>query len=99
MNEITLMEAIRRMSVHKNKKEKLIFIVTFDDEPNRTARFGKVWRKVEKEWMYCVQDGPHTPGLLYSERAAVSAITRIKGMGLCGCVVKYHIVQEGDDQV
>ena len=94
MNEITLMEAICRMAKYKDKKQRLLFTVTFNGDPDRTAKFGKTWRRVEKCWMYCVQDGPNEPGFLYDERAAVSAIMRIKGMQLRGCVVDYHITQD-----
>lgn len=98
IQEITLLEAIYRMRRHHRKKEPISFTVTFDNEPGRTARFGKVWRKVEQQWMYFVKDGPYTPSLGYDERTAVSAIMRIKGMGLDCNIVHYHIFADGGNQ-
>ena len=80
MNEITLLEAIHLLRMHKRKRQKLIFKVTFDEGITRTARFGKYWNKVMKSWTYMVQDGEHAPVFAYSERLAVSAIMSIKGM-------------------
>lgn len=91
MTEITLLEAIYLLRIYKNKKERLLFTVTFDDGITRTARFGKAWSKVRKEWTYIVQDGPDSPGFVYGEREAVSAIFRIPGMSLYGATVRYHI--------
>lgn len=94
MNEITLLEAIYKLRMHKNKKQRLFFTVTFDEGITRTARFGKVWHKVMKSWTYVVQDGEHSPTFAYSERLAVSAIISIKGMDLYFNSIRYHIHQE-----
>lgn len=91
MDEITLLDALQQLYNHKNRSQKLIFEVSFDDGITRTARFGKAWNKVTKEWDYVVQDGPYVPGLGYNERAAVSAIMSISGMRLRGNTVIYHI--------
>lgn len=50
MNEITLLEAIHLLRMHKRKKQRLVFLVTFDEGITRTARFGKYWNKVMKSW-------------------------------------------------
>ena len=92
MNEITLLDALQQLWHFKDKREKLIFEVSFD-EVTRTARFGKVWNRVTKEWDYVVQDGQHSPGFAYSERAAVSAIMRISGINLVGNTTKFHITK------
>ena len=91
MNEITLLDALQQLWHHKDKRKKLIFEVSFDDGITRTARFGKVWNGVMKEWHYVAQDGRYCPGFAYDERAAVSAIMSISGMQLRGCTVIYHI--------
>lgn len=91
MNEITLLEAIHLLRMHKSKRQKLIFKVTFDEGITRTARFGKYWNKVTKSWTYVVQDGAHSPTFAYSERLAVSAIMSIKGMDLYFNSIRYHI--------
>lgn len=94
MNEITLLEAIHLLRMHKRKKQRLVFLVTFDEGITRTARFGKYWNKVMKSWTYVVQDGEHSPTFAYSERLAVSAIMSIKGMDLYFNSIRYHIHQE-----
>lgn len=95
MNEITLMEAIHRIYVYKNKKAPIRFWVTFDDGITRKASFGKSWSKTMKTWTYFVQDGAYEPRFSYQEREAVSAIMSISGMKLYGASVRYHIQQEG----
>ena len=96
MNEITLLDALQQLWHFKDKRKKLIFEVSFDEGITRTARFGKVWNRVMKEWDYIVQDGQHSPGFAYGERDAVSAIMSISGMRLIGCTTKYHIMKLGD---
>ena len=91
--EITLLDAIQQLWHFKDKSKKLIFEVYFDEVITRTARFGKIWNRVTKEWDYVVQDGKASPGFAYDERAAVSAIMSISGMKLCGATVKYHITK------
>lgn len=93
MDEITLLDALQQLWHFKDKRKKLIFEVSFDEGITRTARFGKVWSRVMKEWHYVVQDGRHSPGFAYEERAAVSAIMSISGMRLVGNVTKYHITK------
>lgn len=93
MQEITLLEAMYRLRNHKKKSVRLVFVVTFDDS-DRKARFGKKWNKVMKEWQYLVQDEEHAPCFVYDEKAAVSAITSMKGMGRYFATVKYHVYQE-----
>ena len=95
MNEITLMNAIHRMYVHKDKKSPIRFLVTFDDGITRKASFGKSWSKTMNTWTYFVQDGAYEPRFSYQEREAVSAIMSISGMKLYGASVRYHIQQEG----
>lgn len=95
MNEITLMDAIHRMYVHKDKKMPIRFWVSFDDGITRKANFGKSWSKTMKTWTYFVQDGAYEPRFAYQEREAVSAIMSISGMKLYGASVRYHIQQEG----
>ena len=90
--EITLLDALQQLWHFKDKRNKLIFEVSFD-EVTRTARFGKVWNRVTKEWDYVVQDGRYSPGFAYSERAAVSAIMRISGIHLVGNTTKFHITK------
>lgn len=92
MEEVTLLEAIYRLHEHKKKRSRIVFEVTFD-EVSRTARFGKFWHKVYKDWVYTVKAGPHEFGFSYSEKEAVSAILSIPGMALHGACVKYHIKQ------
>ena len=96
MNEITLLDALQQMWHFKDKRKKLIFEVSFDEGITRTARFGKVWNRVMKEWHYVVQDGQYAPGLAYSERAAVSAIMSISGLRLIGNTIKFHITKLED---
>ena len=91
MNELTLLEALYKLRMHKSKRQCLIFKVSFDDGITRTARFGKYWNKMMKSWTYVVQDGEHAPAFAYSERLAVSAIMSIKGMDLYFNSIKYHI--------
>ena len=91
--EITLLDAIQQLRHHKDKGKKLIFEVSFGEGITRTARFGKVWNRVMKEWDYVVQDGRNAPGFAYDERAAVSAIMSISGMKLYGTTVRYHITK------
>lgn len=93
MEEITLLEAMHRLRNHKKKSVRLVFLVTFDD-CDRKTRFGKKWNKVMKEWQYLVQDSEHAPTFCYDERAAVSAITSVPGMGRYFATVKYHVYQE-----
>lgn len=93
MNEITLLDALQQLWHFKDKHKRIIFEVSFNEGITRTARFGKVWNKVMKEWHYVVQDGRHSPGFAYSERAAVSAIMSISGMHLIGCTIKFHITK------
>lgn len=95
MNEITLMNAIHRMYVHKDKKSPIRFLVTFDDGITRKASFGKSWSKTMKTWIYFVQGGAYEPRFSYQEREAVSAIMSISGTKLYGASVRYHIQQEG----
>lgn len=97
MNEITLMDAIHRMYVYKNKKAPIQFLVSFDDEITRKANFGKAWSKTMKTWTYFVQDGAYEPRFTYREREAISAIMSISGMNLYGASVRYHIRQEGEE--
>ena len=97
MNEITLMDAIYRMYVHKDKKSPIRFLVTFDDGITRKASFGKTWSKTMKTWTYFVQDGAYEPRYAYQEREAVSAIMSISGMKLYGASVRYHIQLEGGE--
>ena len=89
--EITLFEAIRQMCLHKAKRKRIVFEVTFDEGVTRKAYFGKVWSRVMEDWHYIVQDGIHSPEFAYDEKAVVSAIMSISGMKLCGNIVKYHI--------
>jgi len=89
--EITLLEAIRQMCLHKAKRKRIVFEVTFDEGVTRKAYFGKGWSIMMDDWHYLVQDGVHSPEFAYDEKAAVSAILSISGMHLCGNVVKYHI--------
>lgn len=91
MNELTLLEAMYLLRIHKSKRQRLIFKVTFDDGITRTARFGKYWNEVMKSWTYVVQDGEHAPVFAYSESLAVSAIMSIKGMDLYFNSIRYHI--------
>lgn len=95
MNEITLLDALQQLWHFKDRRKKLIFEVSFDDGITRTARFAKAWNQVTKEWDYVVQDGRHSPGFAYNERAAVSAIMSISGMRLIGNTTKYHITKVG----
>ena len=96
MNEITLLEAIHLLRMHKSKRQKLIFKVTFDEVITRTGRFGKYWKKVMKSWTYVVQDGAHSPTFAYSERLAVSAIMSIKGMDLYFNSIRYHVLPKNN---
>ena len=89
--EITLLDAMQQMWHHKAKRKRIVFEVTFDEGITRKAYFGKVWSRVCEAWDYVVQDGEHSPQFAYNEKAAVSAITSISGMRLCGNIVKYHI--------
>ena len=41
--EITLLEAIRQMCLHKAKRKRIVFEVTFDEGVTRKAYFGKGW--------------------------------------------------------
>lgn len=91
MEEITLLEAIHQMCHHHRKRKRIMFEVTFDDGITRKAYFGKIWSIVMADWHYLVQDGEHAPQFCYCEKAAISAIMSISGMGLRGNVVKYHI--------
>lgn len=91
--EITLLDALQQLWHFKDKRNKLIFEVSFDEGITRTARFGKVWNKVMKEWHYVVQDGQYAPGLAYGEREAVSAIMSISGMRLHAAKARYHITK------
>lgn len=91
MNEITLLEAIHMLRMHKSKRQRLVFKVTFDEGITRIAHFGKYWNNVTKSWTYVVQDGEHSPAFAYSERLAVSAIMSIKGMDLYFNSIRYHI--------
>lgn len=93
MNEITLLDALHQLYNFKDKRNKIVFEVTFDDGITRTARFGKVWSKVMKEWHYVVQDGQYSPGFGYGEREAVSAIMSISGLRLHGASTKFHITK------
>lgn len=95
MEEITLLDALQQLFHFKAKRKNLVFEVTFDEGITRKAYFGKSWSRVMGDWQYIVQDGEHTPGFCYSERAAVSAIMRISGMALHGNVVRYHINPKG----
>lgn len=99
MNELTLLEALHKLRMHKSKRQHLIFKVTFDEGITRTARFGKYWNKVMKTWTYVVQDGEHSPAFAYSERLAVSAIMSIKGMELYFNSIRYHISLCVDTQI
>ena len=96
MNELTLLEALHKLRMHKSKRQRLIFKVTFDEGITRTARFGKYWNKVMKSWTYVVQDGDHTPSFAYSERLAVSAIMIIKGMDLYFNSIRYHVLPKNN---
>ena len=89
--KITLLDALQQMWRHKAKRKRIVFEVTFDEGITRKAYFGKVWSRVCEAWDYVVQDGEHSPQFAYNEKAAVSAITSISGMRLCGNIVKYHI--------
>ena len=89
--EITLLDAMQQMWHHKAKRKRIVFEVTFDEGITRKAYFGKVWSRVCEARDYVVQDGEHSPQFAYNEKAAVSAITSISGMRLCGNIVKYHI--------
>ena len=91
MEEITLLEAIRQICLHRAKRKRIVFEVTFDEVITRKAYFGKVWSGAMEKWLYLVQDGEHSPEFAYGERPAISAIMSISGMALCGNVVKYHI--------
>lgn len=99
MNEITLLEAIHMLRMHKSKRQRLVFKVTFDEGITRIAHFGKYWNKVTKSWTYVVQDGEHAPVFAYSERLAVSAIMSIKGMDLYFNSIRYHISLCDDTQI
>lgn len=46
MNEITLLEALYKLRMHKSKKQRLIFKVTFDEGITRTARFASTGTKL-----------------------------------------------------
>ncbi|MBQ2857406.1 MAG: hypothetical protein IJE78_09860 [Bacteroidaceae bacterium] len=96
MNELTLLEALHKLRIHKSKRQRLIFKVTFDEGITRTARFGKYWNKVMKSWTYVVQDGDHTPSFAYSERLAVSAIMINKGMDLYFNSIRYHVLPKNN---
>ena len=96
MNELTLLEALHKLRIHKSKRQRLIFKVTFDEGITRTAHFGKYWNKVMKSWTYVVQDGDHTPSFAYSERLAVSAIMIIKGMDLYFNSIRYHVLPKNN---
>ena len=91
MNELTLLEALYKLRMHKSKRQCLIFKVTCDECITRIAHCGKYWNNVTKSWTYVVQDGEHSPAFAYSERLAVSAIMSIKGMDLYFNSIRYHI--------
>lgn len=91
--EITMLDALRRLWNHKAKRKTIRFEVTFDDVTRKVV-FGKVWSRVSNDWNYYAQDGDFTPQYVYGERQIVSAIMSISGMSLYGNSVRYHISQK-----
>ena len=91
--DITMLDALQRLWIHKAKRKTIRFEVTFDDV-SRKVIFGKGWSRVSNDWNYYVQDGDYTPQYVYGERQIVSAIMSISGMSLYGNTVRYHISQK-----
>ena len=91
--DITMLDALQRLWHHNAKRKSIRFEVTFDDV-SRKVIFGKVWSKMDNDWIYFVQDGDYTPRYVYKEKQVVSAIMYISGMSLYGNIVRYHIYQK-----
>ena len=91
--DITMLDALQRLWNHKAKRKSIHFEVTFDDV-SRKVIFGKVWSRMDNDWIYFVQDGDYTPQYVYKEKQVVSAIMCISGMSLYGNTVRYHIHQK-----
>ena len=88
--DITMLDALQHLWIHKAKRKTIRFEVTFDDV-SRKVIFGKGWSRISTDWNYYVQDGAYTPQYVYGERQIVSAIMTISGMSLFGNPVRCHI--------
>ena len=90
--DITMLDALKRLWHHKAKRKSIRFEITFDGV-SRKVIFGKVWSRLSNDWNYYVKDGDYTPQYVYGEKQIVSAIMSTSGMSLFGNTVRYYIHQ------
>jgi len=89
MEEVTLLEAISMLYVHRKRKQTLKFRIAFDDN-NREIYISKSFSKVREKWQYVIFEAGY-PALVSFDVDFIGNLANTKGISFGGNVPMYKV--------